>query len=158
MVGILLCLYKVAIIKSQTLELNHKYWEIPALTSCLAQSCLVLSAMLSELCNCHFWYPAGLRAFSTEWKCAASISQPSEVLHRKPPVFLHALEIDAANSVWWEWPIQLLPLAPMSHQSIRSQKMSATSKPERKLYCFSQWMALTPFLPYKYTLNTLLVA
>lgn len=100
MVRILLCLHKAAIIKSQTLELNHKYWEIPLLTWCLTQSCLTLSATL--LGNRRVRRPAMLRTFSTgSVQPPASISQPSEIPHKKLFIIRHALKMAAAYSVWW---------------------------------------------------------
>lgn len=84
MVRILLCLYKATIIKSQTLELNHKYWEILLLTWCLTQSCPALCATLSDLDNQHVQYFEILGTFSTgSMQLPASICQPPEVPQKK---------------------------------------------------------------------------
>lgn len=106
MVGILLCLYKATIIESQTLELNHKSWEILLLTWCLTQSCPVLCAMFSDLGNRHVRSFEILRTFSTgSMQPPASTSQPPQI---PPKIFFilpWALKIGAAYLIWSLRPI-----------------------------------------------------
>lgn len=100
MVRILLCLFKAATIKLQTLELNHKHWEILLLTQCLTQDCPTPYATCSDLDRQHERYFQILRTFSSgNMQPLASISQTTEVPQKESFVFPKALKIGGAYLV-----------------------------------------------------------
>lgn len=94
---ILLCLFKATTIKLQTLELNHKRWEILLLSQCLAQDCPAPYATRSDLDNQHEQYFQILRTFSSgNMQPPASISQTPDDPQKESFIFHKAQKIGGA--------------------------------------------------------------